>query len=200
MSLFSEDMFSLETFHFSNLAYEHTHLMNHQPSRFFWMTSTMTPLSKLTSSFPWLVYDWIVTYFSSGYKKSKGQTVRTVIVNGVDFTKECNPQIQFTSFRRDLGERGRMWPALNDLFSYQSILHNSTTVPYPCQTLMFFLPQASQVQAFRTTTQYLSPSREIPSPATLSETFLRRWNIHQQTATPLLHSAGLPSAGLSRMQ
>lgn len=29
-----------------------THLMNHQPSRFFWMTSTVTPFSKLTSSFP----------------------------------------------------------------------------------------------------------------------------------------------------
>lgn len=43
-----------------------THLMNHQPSRFFWMTSTVTPFSKLTSSFPWLVYGCIVTYFSSG--------------------------------------------------------------------------------------------------------------------------------------
>lgn len=48
-----------------------THLMNHQPSRFFWMTSTVTPLSKLTSSFPWLVYDWMVIYFSSEKKRVK---------------------------------------------------------------------------------------------------------------------------------
>lgn len=48
-----------------------THLMYHQPSRFFWMTSTMTPFSKLTSSFPWLEYGCIVTYFSSEGKRVK---------------------------------------------------------------------------------------------------------------------------------
>lgn len=46
-----------------------SHLMYHQPSRFFWMTSTVTPFSKLTSSFPWLMYGWMVTYFSSADKR-----------------------------------------------------------------------------------------------------------------------------------
>lgn len=80
VSLSSEDTFALKPFH---LSYEHTHLMNHQPSRFFWMTSTVTPLSKLTSSFPWLVYDWIVIYFSSVNIKNKRRAIRTVIVNNV---------------------------------------------------------------------------------------------------------------------
>lgn len=75
--------------------------------------------------------------------------------------------IVLESLRRCSG----VWPTMNDLFSYQNILHSSTTVPYPWQTLMFFLPLALKVQAFRTTTSYLSPSREIPSLFTLSQTF-----------------------------
>lgn len=41
------------------------YLMYHQPSRFFRITSTVTPFSKLISSLLWLVYGCTVTYFSS---------------------------------------------------------------------------------------------------------------------------------------
>lgn len=49
------------------------YLINHQPSRFFWITSTTAPFSKAISSFPWLVYDCTVTYFSSAKSRTKTQ-------------------------------------------------------------------------------------------------------------------------------
>lgn len=49
------------------------YLINHQPSRFFWITSTMTPFSNAISSFPWLVYDCTVMYFSSAKSRAKTQ-------------------------------------------------------------------------------------------------------------------------------
>lgn len=45
--------------------------MNHQPSRFLWMTSTMTPLSKPSSSWLELLKDWTVIYLSATDKRGK---------------------------------------------------------------------------------------------------------------------------------
>lgn len=61
------------------------------------MTSTVTPFSKLTSSFPWLVYGWIVTYFSSAGVKERGNKIIEKSHTAVDYTiaegenGQCDP-------------------------------------------------------------------------------------------------------------